>query len=199
MDCRQIVKLLVAALVLEASKMRGTTARQVTMLAVIDADQLTPADHPIRRVKPIVEAALKEFESIFVTMYSEVGQRSIPPEHLLKACLLMAFYSIRSERQFCERLQSDLLFKWFLDLNVEDEAFDHSSFAKNRERLLEHEISRAFFAAVLAQARQRHLLSSLYVANAVVLGCLWLRRWRSSTSAKARPRPRVPSDKSEVE
>jgi transposase len=84
------------------------------MLAVIDADQLIPADHPIRRVKPIVEAALKELEPIFATMYSEVGRRSIPPEHLLKACLLMAFYSIRSERQFCERLQYDLLFKWFL-------------------------------------------------------------------------------------
>src|SRR5215472_135586 len=103
--------------------MRGSTDRQVTMLALVDPDQLIPADHP------------------------------------LKASLLMAFYSIRSERQFCERLQYDLLFKWFLGLNVEDEAFDHSSFAKNRERLLEHEVSRAFFAAVLEQARRLRLLS----------------------------------------
>jgi transposase-like protein DUF772 len=96
--------------------MRGFTARQVTMLALVDPDQLIPVDHPIRRVKPIVEAALRELEPIFGLMYSEVGRRSIPPEHLLKASLLMAFYSIRSERQFCERLQYDLLFKWFFAL-----------------------------------------------------------------------------------
>src|SRR5215472_5776965 len=88
--------------------MRGSTARQVTMLALVDPD------HPIRDVKPIVEETLKELEPVFTGMYSEVGRRSIPPEHLLKACLLMAFYSIRSERQFCERLRYDLLFKWFL-------------------------------------------------------------------------------------
>jgi transposase len=94
--------------------MRGSTARQVTMLGLVDSDQLIPADHPIRDVKPIVEEALKELEPVFASVYSEVGRRSIPPEHLLKACLLMAFYSIRSERQFCERLRYDLLFKWFL-------------------------------------------------------------------------------------
>ena len=86
-------------------------------------------------------------------MYAEIGRPSIPPEHLLKSCLLMALYSIRSERQFCERLRYDLLFKWFLDLNVEDEPFDHSSFAKNRKRLLEHRVSRQFFEAVVQQAR----------------------------------------------
>jgi transposase len=163
--------------------MRGSTARQVTMLAVIDADQLIPADHPIRRVKPIVEEALRELEPIFAAMYSEEGRRSIPPEHLLKACLLMAFYSIRSERQFCERLQYDLLFKWFLDLNVEDEAFDHSSFSKNRERLLKHEVSRAFFAAVLEQARRRHLLSHQHFT---VDGTL-LESWASLKSLRPRP------------
>lgn len=82
--------------------MRGSTARQVTMLALVDPDQLIPADHPIRDVKPIVEEALKEVEPVFAGMYSQLGRRSIPPEHLLKACLLMAFYSIRSERQFSE-------------------------------------------------------------------------------------------------
>jgi transposase len=82
-------------------------------------------------------------------MYAEEGRPSIPPEHLLKAGLLMAFYSIPSERQFCERLQYDLLFKWFLDLNVEDPAFDQSTFAKNRERLLKNDVSRKFFEAVL--------------------------------------------------
>jgi len=110
--------------------MRGSTTRQVTFLSVT-TDQLVAADHPIRRVKPFVEAALAELSPVFDQMYAQEGRPSIPPEHLLKACLLMAFYSIRSERQFCERLQHDLLFKWFLDLNIEDPAFDQSTFAKN--------------------------------------------------------------------
>jgi len=92
-------------------------------------------------------------------MYAEVGRPSIPPEHLLKACLLIALYSIRSERQFCERLQYDLLFKWFLDLNIMDPAFDASTFSKNKERLLEHQVAREFLGAVLAEARDRKLLS----------------------------------------
>ena len=95
-------------------------------------------------------------------MYADRGRPSIPPEHLLKASLLIALYSIRSERQFCERLRYDLLFKWFLDLNVSDEPFDASSFSKNRDRLLEHDVSRAFSAEVVAEARRRRrrLLSS---------------------------------------
>jgi len=163
--------------------MRGSTARQVTMLALVDPDQLIPSDHPIRDVKPVVEEALKALEPVFADMYSEVGRHSIPPEHLLKACLLMAFYSIRSERQFCERLRYDLLFKWFLGLNVEDDAFDHSSFAKNRERLLKHNVSRAFFEAVLEQAGRMRLLSSEHFT---VDGTL-LESWASFKSLQPRP------------
>ncbi len=112
--------------------MRGSAARQITMLASLSPDQLIPPDHPIRRVKPIVDAALAVLSPLFDAMYAEGGRPSIRPQHLLKASLLMALYSIRSERQFCERLQYDLLFKWFLDMNVEDPAFDQSRFAKNR-------------------------------------------------------------------
>jgi len=161
--------------------MRGTMERQVTLLA-ITPDHLIPAEHPIRRVKPLVDQALAELSPVFDAMYAEVGRPSIPPEHLLKACLLMAFYSIRSERQFCERLQYDLLFKWFLELNVEDAAFDQSTFAKNRERLLEHEVSRRFFEAVLVVARQQHLLSSDHFT---VDGTL-LESWASLKSFKPR-------------
>jgi transposase len=92
-------------------------------------------------------------------MYAEIGRPSIPPEHLLKACLLIALYSVRSERQFCERLQYDLLFKWFLDLNITDPAFDASTFSKNKERLLEHEVAKGFLGRVLEEARRRRLLS----------------------------------------
>ena len=140
--------------------MRGTTSRQVTMLGVIASEELIPASHPIRRVKPQAEGALPNLEPTFEGMYAQIGRPSIPPERLLKSCLLMALYSMRSERQFYERLRYDLLIKWFLDLNVEDEPFDHASFAKNRRRPLEHRVSRQFCEAVVKQARRRHLLSS---------------------------------------
>jgi transposase len=129
------------------------------MLTLITADQLVPEDHPIRQIKPIVDKALSELSPTFNRMYAETGRPSIPPEHLLKACLLIALYSVRSERQFCERLHYDLLFKWFLDLNIIDPAFDASTFSKNKERLLENEIARKFLVVVLEEARQRKLLS----------------------------------------
>ena len=139
--------------------MRGRLNNQVDMLVALTPDQLVPQDHPIRRIKPIVDAALKEMSPTFNRMYADVGRPSIPPEHLLKACLLIALYSIRSERQFCERLQYDLLFKWFLDLNIMDPAFDASSFSKNKERLLEHQVAHQFLSAVITEARRRKLLS----------------------------------------
>ena len=139
--------------------MRGKQEQQITMLSALTPDQLVPQDHPIRRIKPIVDQALKELSPTFNRMYADLGRPSIPPEHLLKASLLIALYSIRSERQFCERLQYDLLFKWFLDLNIMDPAFDASSFSKNKERLLEHQVAREFLTAVVAEARRRKLLS----------------------------------------
>jgi len=114
--------------------MRGTTTRQATMLSTLTSDSLIPLDHPIRRIKPVVEAVLADLGPEFAAMYARTGRQSVPPEHLLKATVLMALYSIRSERQFCERLRYDLLFKFFLDLNVDDEGFDHSTFSRNRER-----------------------------------------------------------------
>ena len=139
--------------------MRGKVENQIDMLSSLTPDQLVPQDHPIRQIKPIVDQALKELSPVFNRMYADLGRPSIPPEHLLKACLLIALYSIRSERRFCERLQYDLLFKWFLDLNIMDTAFDASSFSKNKERLLEHQVAREFLGAVVAQARRQKLLS----------------------------------------
>jgi transposase len=107
----------------------------------------------------MVDAALAKLSPVFDQMYAEIGRPSIPPEHLLKGCLLIALFSVRGERQFCERLQYDLLFKWFLDLNILDPAFDHSVFSKNKDRLLEHEVARGFFVAIVDEARRRHLLS----------------------------------------
>lgn len=139
--------------------MRGKAEQQAMILSAVTPDQLVPQDHPIRQVKPIVDRALAGLSSTFNQMYARVGRPSIPPEHLLKGCLLIALYSIRSERQFCERLQYDLLFKWFLDLNIMAPAFDPSTFSKNKTRLLEHQVSRQFFSGVLAEARRGNLLS----------------------------------------
>ncbi len=139
--------------------MRGDVERQTLILSAGTPDQLVPQDHPIRLIKPMVDQALAELSPTFSRMYAKVGRPSIPPEHLLKGCLLMALYTIRSERQFCERLQYDLLFKWFLDLNIMDPAFDPSTFSKNKTRLLDHEVSGQFFQEVLAEAQRRNLLS----------------------------------------
>ena len=140
--------------------MRGDAERQANIMLAVTPDSFIPDDHPIRRIKPIVDAALQQLSPLFDTMYSISGRPSIPPEHLLKASLLIALYSIRSERQFCERLRYDLLFKWFLDLNISDEPFDASTFSKNRERLLAADVARAFFAEVVAEAKRRRLLSA---------------------------------------
>jgi transposase len=139
--------------------MRGTTTRQATMLSTLTSESLIPLDHPIRRIKPVVEAVLAELAPEFDAMYARTGRQSVPPEHLLNATVLMALYSIRSERQFCERLRYDLLFKFFLDLNVDDERFDHITFSRNRERLLTHEIADRFFVAVVQQAHLRRYIS----------------------------------------
>jgi transposase len=123
--------------------MRGKTERQATMFAV-PPDAMVPQNHPIRRIKPIVEEALKELSPQFEAMYAERGQPSVPPEHLLKASLLMAFFSIRSERQSCEQLNYNMLFKWFLELNGSDQPFHPTSFSQNRERLLKTDVAGAF-------------------------------------------------------
>jgi len=163
--------------------MRGSTDRQMTICTVVDPGDLIPDQHPIRRVRPFVESALTRLEPTFEEMYAKVGRPSIPPEQLLKASVLMALYSIRSERQFCERLQYDLLFKWFLGLNVQDPAFDATSFSKNRERLMDNMVSKLFFQAVLEEARQQRLLSNQHFT---VDGTL-LESWAALKSLERKP------------
>jgi transposase len=139
--------------------MRGEKTEQAAVMLFITPDQKVPQDHPIRAIKAIVDRVLASLSPVFNRMYAKRGRPSVPPEHLLKASLLIAFYSIRSERQFCERLEYDLLFKWFLDHDINTPAFDASTFSKNRQRLLEHDVARQFFQAVIEEAKQRELLS----------------------------------------
>ena len=97
--------------------MRGEAERQATLMLGLTPDGFVPKDHPLRRIKPLVDSVLRRMSPLFDELYAAGGRPSIPPEHLLKSSLLMAFYTVRSERQFCEQLRYNLLFKWFLDLN----------------------------------------------------------------------------------
>ena len=139
--------------------MRGPAERQAKMLLGVTSEDFIPANHPIRRIRVLVDAVLGELSDELTKIYASAGRHSVPPEHLIKATLLMAFYSIRSERQFCERLQYDLLFKWFLGLNITDPAFDHSTFSKNRKRLMDNAIAEAVLGAVVREAQRRGLVS----------------------------------------
>ncbi|HUF98759.1 MAG TPA: transposase [Ilumatobacter sp.] len=140
--------------------MRGTPDPQLAMLTSVSTEDLIPAEHPIRKIRVVVDAVLAELDPIFDEMYATSGRRSVPPEMLLKSTVLIAMYSIRSERAFCERLNYDLLFKWFLDMRIDQPAFDATTFTKNRKRLLDHDVADEFFAAVVRQAKLRRYLSS---------------------------------------
>ena len=117
--------------------MRGETERQATLLLGLTPKGFMPRNHPLRRIKPLVDSALRRMTLLFDQVDAASGRPSIPPEHLHKSSLLMACYTIRSERQFCEQLRYNILFKWFLDLNVEDEPFHPTTFTENRERLMQ--------------------------------------------------------------
>ena len=140
--------------------MRGGDERSGELFSYVDLEKRVRGDHPLRAIRAIVNAALSALEREFAALYAPVGRPSIPPEKLLRAMLLQAFYSIRSERQLTERLEYDLLFRWFVGIGVDDAAWDHSTFSKNRERLLAGDIASQFLAAVLTQPRVEKLLST---------------------------------------
>jgi transposase len=143
---------------LEAS-MRGISEKQSIMFTLISPESRVPRDHPLRPIKRMAEEELERLSRVFDQMYSSVGRPSIPPERVLKSLLLIALYSVRSERQFCEQLDYNLLFRWFLDMNMVEESFDPTVFTKNRERLLDHEVGRLFFDAIVRRAREARLMS----------------------------------------
>ena len=129
------------------------------MLAFVDLEERVPPHHPLRTMKRFADRALAELSPTFDAMYGAGGRPSIPPERLLKASLLIALYSVRSERAFCEELEYNLLFRWFLDLDLLEPSFDPTVFTKNRERLLEHEVGQQLFDEVVGRAHSRGLLS----------------------------------------
>jgi transposase len=162
--------------------MRGDHEEQLWALTPLTPDAFVPEDHPIRALRRLADLALTRLSPTFRAMYAPIGRPSIAPERLLKAMLLMAFYSIRSERQLCERMRYDLLFKYFIGLQIAEEVFDHSTFSKNRQRLLDNDVSRKFFVAVREEAQKRQLLSAEHFT---VDGTL-LDAWASMKSVRPR-------------
>lgn len=158
------------------------------MLALVSVESRVPADHPLRQVKPLADEALRRLGPVFDEMYSSNGRPSVPPERLLKALLLMSLYSVRSERQFCEQLAYNMLFIWFLDMDLSESAFVASTFSKNRDRLLEHDVPRRFFDAVVEVADERSLLSNQHFSADGTL----VEAWASMKSF--RPKGEKPAD-----
>src|SRR5215472_5707107 len=139
--------------------MRGADYEQSSMFSYISAERRVPKDHPLRVVRVMADAGLKEMDQRFAGIYAAGGRPSIAPERLLRALLLQVLYTVRSERMLMEQLDYNFLFRWFVGLSIDDAVWDVTVFTKNRDRLLKGEVAAAFFTAVLVQARQRDLLS----------------------------------------
>jgi len=159
---------------------RGQDSRSGPLFSYVDLEQRVRPDHPLRTIRTLVNEALASLDGRFGAIYSEIGRPSIPPEQLLRAMLLQAFYTVRSERQLVEQLDFNLLFRWFVGLGIDDTVWDASTFSKNRDRLLEGSVAVAFLSAVLAIPRVKRLLSQDHFS---VDGTL-IQAWASMKSFK---------------
>jgi transposase len=149
--------------------MRGQTDRQLPLFHTFEVEDRIREDHPLRDIKRRTDRILASMSPRFEAAYSSTGRPSVPPERLLKAMLLMALYSIRSERQLCEQIDLNLLFRWFLDMQPSDEAFVPTVFTKNRQRLDEHALTKAFFDAVVAEALHNNLCSEHFSVDGTLI------------------------------
>ncbi len=170
--------------------MRGDDIQQGAMFSYLSPEQRVPADHPLRPIRPMVDTVLKRLSPRFEAMYAEGGRPSIPPEQLLRALLLQCLYSVRSERLLMEQLDYNLLFRWFVGLNMDDPVWDFTVFSKNRERLLEADVARAFFEAIGELAKEQGLLSDEHFT---VDGTL-IEAWAGQKSFKPRVGAPPPTD-----
>ena len=134
--------------------MRGDDEQTSHMFSYVSPEQRVPADHPLRAIRALTDEALRSLSRRFAGLYSQTGRPSIPPEQLLRALLLQVLYTVRSERLLMEELNYNLLFRWFVGLNLDDPVWHPTTFTKNRDRLLAGDVAAAFFDAVAAQARQ---------------------------------------------
>jgi len=168
--------------------MRGKDEQQLDVFSYLNPEQRVPQDHPLRALRGMVDEALRGMQPGLSQLYAKTGRPSIAPEKLLRALLLQALYTVRSERMLMEQLDYNLLFRWFVGLNMDDGIWDVTVFTKNRERLLDGDIAEAFFQAVLQQARERNLLSDEHFT---VDGTL-LEAWASLKSFQRKDAKNVP-------
>lgn len=140
--------------------MRSADIQQLGMFSYVSVDARVPADHPIRKLRELVDGVLREMDGLFEARYAKTGRPSIPPERLLRASLLHVVYSVRSERLLMEQLDYNLLFRWFVGLNIDDPVSDHSTFSFNRERLFDEEVAQQFFDNTVLVAQLKQLTSN---------------------------------------
>jgi transposase len=178
--------------------MRGENTNQSSMLMLMSPETRVPETHPLRGIKKLADAALVKLSPVFDEMYSSIGRPSLPPERLLKSMLLIALYTVRSERQFCEQLDCNLLFRWFLDMDMEEPSFDPTVFTKNRDRLVASDAAGEFFRAVVAQAQGAGLMSREHFSVDGTLIEAWasLKSFKKKDSSKKDPAPDDPGNPS---
>jgi transposase len=163
--------------------MRGEDSKQEGMFSYVSPERRVPADHPLRPIRRMVDEVLKQMSPQFGKLYSEVGRPSIAPERLLRALLLQIFYTVRSERLLMEQLQYNLLFRWFVGMEMDEGVWNHAVFSKNRERLLNEEIAEVFFQQVLAQAKP-YLSDEHFTVDGTLIEA-----WASQKSFRPKGRP----------
>src|SRR5918911_603755 len=169
--------------------MRGPDIKQSAMFSYLSAEQRVPTDHPLRKVREITDQILKSLSSVFAHMYSRIGRRSIPPEQLCRALLLQVLYTIRSERMLMEQLEYNLLFRWFVGLNMDDPVWDVTVFTKNRNRFLKADIAKKFFERVVEQARSLDLMSDEHftVDGTLLEACAGLKSFKRKDASEPPP------------
>jgi len=170
--------------------MRGTDTPQSSMFSYLSPEERVPARHPLRPIRLLVDQALKSLSPDFSRLYSAYGRPSIPPEKLLRALLLQVLYTVRSKRMLMEQLEYNLLFRWFVGLNMDEAVWVPTVFTKNRDRLLEGDVAEKFFQLALAQARVADLLSDEHFS---VDGTL-IEAWASHKSFQRKDQPTPPPD-----
>jgi transposase len=169
--------------------MRGVDAQQAAMFSYLSPEDRVPTDHPLRVVRAVTDRILAQLSTLFSLMYSSIGRPSRPPEKLLRALLLQILYSIRSERMLMEQLNYNLLFRWFVGLNMDEPVWDVTVFTKNRERLVKAEVARQFFALVVEEAKALDLMSDEHftVDGTLLEACASLKSFRKTDEEKTLP------------
>lgn len=160
--------------------MRGETTPQTSMFSYVDLESRIPKQHPIRKIRAVVDQALSDMEADLDGMYASTGRPSIPPEQLIRALLLQILFTLWSERQLMERLDYDLMFRWFVGLGIDDKVWNHSVFSKNRDRLMRHNVDELFFDAIKKQAYAKKLMSREHfsVDGTLLEACASLKSFR---------------------